>query len=137
LRLVDFADYLITMKKLFLFFAGALGVLSFVGCHEHPLFAQERVEPARIEGKWQMTMDTPHGSVQGPLQVKQDGAKLSGTYSVEHMGELSFTGTVDGKKVSISMEVPGGEQKFGFSGTVDGDKMSGTTEMGGNWKASR
>src|SRR5262249_10295582 len=111
-----------TMTKSLVLFAIAFGVAALVACHEHPLFAQEKTAPAQIAGKWQMTMDTPHGAVQGPFQVKQDGSQVSGTYTVEHMGELAFTGTVEGKSVKLTIQVPGGDQKFGFSGTVEGDK---------------
>jgi hypothetical protein len=95
------------------------------------LFGQE------IAGKWQLSMETPHGMVKGDLQLKQDGSKLSGTYVVEHMGTLALTGSVDGQKVSFSMDVPNSDQTFGFSGTLDGEKMSGTTAQGGTWSAAR
>ena len=109
-------------------------------CHHFDIAmaAQEsQVEATKVAGKWQMTMDTPHGAVQGDMQLEQDGAALSGTYTVEHMGSMKVTGKADGKKVSMKVEVPGANVTFGFTGMVDGDKMSGTTEMGGSWKAAR
>ena len=125
------------MKRRFAILAVILGTVSFVACHDHPMFAQEKVESARIAGKWQMTMDTPHGAVNGDLQVEQDGPKVSGTYTVEHMGSMNVSGKVDGKKVSFSVEVPGANMSFAFNGTVEGDKMSGKTEQGGSWTAER
>ncbi|HEY2017054.1 MAG TPA: hypothetical protein VGH38_26295 [Bryobacteraceae bacterium] len=121
-----------------------LGAASLLACHGHDIsftqqvvYAQDKVEAAKIAGKWQMSMDTPHGAVEGPLEVQQEGAKVTGTYTVEHIGTMPLSGTVDGKKVSLSVVVPGADVRFGFDGTVDGDTMSGKTEMGGGWKAAR
>jgi hypothetical protein len=53
------------------------------------------------------------------------------------MGSLALTGTVDGKKISFTIEVQEG-QKLTFSGTIDGKKMSGTTDLeNGEWTATR
>jgi len=111
----------------------------FVSCHDHtgvhaaPL--QESGQ-AKIAGKWQMSMETPHGVVKGPFSVQQEGAKLTTTFEAEMFGTVPGTGTVDGNKVSFSLSIPNGPQ-FGFSGTVDGSKMSGKTEMDGTWSATR
>lgn len=105
------------------------------------LFAQEsstgHSESAKIAGTWKMSMETPHGMVSGPLQVKQDGSKLTGTYEVEHIGSMSLTGTVDGKKVSFSMAIPGADMTLTLTGTVEGDKMSGGSDHAGPWNATR
>ena len=37
---------------------------------------------------------------------------------------MALAGTVDGKKISFTIEIEGG-QKITFSGTVEGNKMSG------------
>ena len=102
-----------------------------------PAQSTARTESARIAGKWQMALDTPHGPMKGPLEVKQDGTKLTGTYELEHIGSMSVTGKVDGDKVSFSMEVPGPGVTITFTGTIEGDKMSGSTDHAGNWTATR
>jgi hypothetical protein len=108
------------MKKLILFLAAA------------SLFAED----VRIAGNWQMSLDTPHGAMSAVLQVKQDGAKLSGTCESDQTGSIPFTGAVDGKKISFSIDAH--EQKITFNGTVDGDKMTGSTNPGGSsWTATR
>jgi hypothetical protein len=94
-------------------------------------------EPAKIDGTWQMSMETPHGVVEGPFTVHQDGAKLSVTLSTEMFGSLSGTGSVDGNKVSFDLTIPNADHTFGFSGTVDGVNMRGKTEMDGAWSATR
>jgi len=114
--------------------------LCFASCHDHGMQASmmaQDSEPAKIAGKWQMSMESPHGTVKGPFQVQQDGAKLTGTFEAEIFGTLSVTGSVDGKKVSFSLSGPNVPHAFTFSGTLDGSKMSGKTEMGGEWSASR
>jgi hypothetical protein len=127
------------MKKLLSsIFVFALGAAS---CHHQILAAQDKgqskSESAKIAGTWKLSMDSPHGTIQGPLRVKQDGSKLTATYETEHMGSMSLTGTVDGTKVAFSMELPAGQPPFTFTGTVEGDKMSGTTAPGGSWTAAR
>jgi hypothetical protein len=52
--------------------------LCFASCHDHGMHAAalaQDSEPAKIAGKWQMSMESPHGAVKGPFQVQQDGAK--------------------------------------------------------------
>lgn len=90
-----------------------------------------------IAGTWDMTMDSPHGKLTGPLKLEQDGTKLNGTYETEMAGKLSITGNIDGEKVLFSMSAPNG-MTIRFEGAMDGDKLSGTTKpMNGEWSAVR
>jgi hypothetical protein len=115
-----------SMKKL-------LSAVFVVALSAGAMLAQES---ARIAGSWQMSMDSPHGLLKGPLKIEQDGSKLTATYEVESIGTLRFSGTVEGNKVSF--EIPGGEMTLKLKGIVDGDKMSGTTSMNdGAWTATR
>ena len=110
---------------LFLAFAAA-------DCH-HPVFA---AEAANAGGKWQLSASTPHGAVSGSLDLKQDGDKLSGTCSTDHFESATVTGSVDGKKVSLSIEVNG--MSITMAGVLEDDKMSGTIEPDfGTWSATR
>lgn len=91
-----------------------------------------------VAGNWDMTMDSPHGKLTGPLTLQQDGAKITGTYETEHTGKLTVNGKVDGEKLFLTMEVPGGNMTIIFDGTMDGDKLSGTTKpLNGEWSAVR
>jgi len=90
----------------------------------------------KIAGKWQFVLEMPHGNRAGVLTLQQDGAKLSGACEVEKHGTSTVTGSIQGAKVSMKIELHGGS--FSLLGTVDGNKMSGTTEpAGGTWKATR
>ena len=92
----------------------------------------------RVGGDWEMTMDSPHGKLTGPLTLQQDGTKITGTYETEHAGKLTINGKVDGEKILFTMEVPGGQMTISFEGVKDGDKLSGTTRpLNGEWSAVR
>ena len=90
----------------------------------------------KIAGTWKMALDTPHGKMPGSLILKQQGAALTGSVDVEHMGSIALTGEVTGQKISFSIEIPSG-QKFTFNGSIAGDAMSGAMEPGGTWSATR
>jgi hypothetical protein len=72
----------------------------------------------------------------GVLTVQRHGAKLSGTFELENHDPSTVTGSIQGAKVSIKIEVHG--TPFTLVGTVDGDSMSGATEPAlATWKAIR
>ena len=99
-------------------------------------FLQKGSAATDVSGKWDMTMETPHGVAKGPLEVKQDGAKLTANWVSDQIGSLKVTGTIEGKTITLSMDGPNG-QPFGLKGTIEAKKMSGTTELGGAWSATR
>jgi hypothetical protein len=102
------------------------------------LLAEDHAGAAKVAGEWQMSLETPHGTMAGPLKLQQDGAKITGTYETEHAGKVTLTGKVERTKVTFSMDAPGGQMTITFNGAVDGDKMSGTADpMGGAWSATR
>ena len=110
--------------------------------HVHAMMAQDHAEAPKsaatpIAGQWTMSLSTPHGPMKAALQVKQDGAKITGTCDLGPMGSMPLNGTVDGKRISFAIEMEGG-QKIVFSGVINGAKMTGTTDPeGGEWTASR
>jgi len=93
-------------------------------------------DAAGVSGQWQLSVDSPHGPMQGSLKLQQDGAKLTGTVDMGHMGVMSVSGAVDAKSVSLAIELPGGKSTFKLSGTIAEGKMSGSTETGGAWSAT-
>ena len=109
--------------------------------HVHAMMAQEHEAPqsaaTAVAGVWQLSISTPHGPMKAAMDVKQDGAKITGKCDMDHMGTLAIDGTVDGKNVKFTLEIAGG-QKITFLGVVNGNKMSGTTDPeGGDWTATR
>ncbi len=90
---------------------------------------------ASVAGNWQMSWAGRDGSPkQGSMQIKQDGTKLSGTFQAPR-GSTKLSGSLQGNQITI--EIKAGPQHLSFSGTVDGDKMSGTTTSGSAWSATR
>lgn len=101
-------------------------------CVAAPLAA----DAPKVAGKWQFLLEMSHGRRTGALTVQQDGEKLTGTGELEKHGSSTITGSIQGARVSIKMELHGGS--FTLLGTIEGDKMSGTTDpAGGTWKATR
>ena len=103
------------MKNLLLF-----ALVACASCH-HPMRA---AEPAKAAGKWQLALNTPHGTLNGALDLKQDGSKVSGSWETNVMGTIAVAGALDGKKITLAFELHGTAVKL--AGTVDGGKMSGT-----------
>jgi hypothetical protein len=76
------------MKKLM----AALAAVTLALC----LAAQDKeaTKPAtaQLAGEWALSVDTPHGLVQGPLRLKEDGSGVSGTFEAEMFGTLPVKG---------------------------------------------
>ncbi|HEV2351224.1 MAG TPA: hypothetical protein VG028_15405 [Terriglobia bacterium] len=98
-------------------------------------------EPSKVAGTWQMSVETPRGSMDQTLTLEQDGGSLKGTLSGRR-GDAPVEGKVDGNKVSFNVkrETPNGTFTLEYSGTVDGDSMTGTVHserFDGKWTAKR
>jgi len=118
--------------KTLLFAPILLFALASADCH-HPVFA---ATAANVGGKWQLSLATPHGPVSGALDLHQDGDKLSGSCSSDHFDAVPITGSIDGTKVVISLNVHG--MAFELAGVLEGDRLSGTTEPDfGTWTGTR
>ena len=102
------------------------------------VLAQHRLhgKSANVAGKWQLTIESPHGTMPAALQLKQEGSKLSGT--VEQNGETHpVTGSVEGNKVSFKFEAMPGVN-LDLTGTIEKDQMSGKAgQYERPWKAVR
>ena len=101
------------------------------------LFAQQKAEHRPgLRAVEDVHGDSPRnrgGDVAGPAGRLEADRHVQ----VEHFGLMQLSGTVEGNKVSLKIEVQGGQVTIGITGTVDGGKMTGTTELGGNWSANR
>jgi len=95
-----------------------------------------------ISGTWNVTVEIQGNSGSPKFVLKQEGKKLTGTYS-GLLGSAPLTGTIDGDKVEWQFEVKS-EQATGtvkYHGTVTGGKMRGTVayaDLGeGTWEATK
>ena len=59
-----------------------------------------------VTGKWTFTVETSAGSGTPTVTLKQDGEKLTGTYSGA-LGEAKLTGSVKGDAIEFSFEPSG------------------------------
>jgi len=103
-----------------------------------PAVAQD----AKVEGAWTLTLETPNGTLNPTLTLKQAEEKLTGTYA-GRMGEIPIEGTIKGSAIAFSAKInaQGQEIVLTFTGTVDQDSMKGSVDFGGmgsaNWTGVR
>jgi hypothetical protein len=88
-----------------------------------------------LTGKWQLSCTGRNGDMrQIPLQIQQQGATLSGTYTgPRRSGELH--GSVSGNEVSF--ELAGRRRSVSFTGTTDGNTLQVHTAKGISCTATR
>lgn len=91
-------------------------------------------QPA-LSGKWQLTCTSRGGETrQISLQIDQQGATLSGSYSGgRRSGQLS--GSVQGNEVSL--ELAGKRRSATLTGTTDGNTMQVHGAKGASCKGTR
>ncbi len=82
-----------------------------------------------VQGRWNITINTPMGDKSGVLELKTDGTKLTGSLSdAEHHVAIS-DGKVDGNHLSWSAKiVKPMRMSFKFTATVEADRISGAAK---------
>jgi len=84
-----------------------------------------------LTGTWNAKVDLSTGQSGSPTFVlKQDGEKLTGTYSGA-LGDAPIKGTVKGNDITIDFEVSGAQIHYAGKVDKDGKKMEGTVDYGG------
>jgi len=85
---------------------------------------------ARIDGDWNMVMNTPMGAQEMVGHFETDGGSVTGKFTSE-MGDQEFTGTLEGNRVKFNLDV---EQPMKLTLKYDlvfeGDSVSGKAKMG-------
>jgi hypothetical protein len=96
-----------------------------------------------ISGNWEFSVDTAAGSGSPSFVFKQDGEKLTGTYT-GLLGKAELTGTVKGDQIDFTFkfDYSGQSGVAHYSGVVENDKkMKGKVEIGdlgeGTWTAAK
>jgi hypothetical protein len=90
-------------------------------------------ETVDVTGTWVLQIDLGGGQGGSPsVALKQEGEKLSGTYSSQVVGEHQVTGAVKGNAVTFGFEASfdGNAVKVTYSGTVEKDAMKGDVTFG-------
>jgi hypothetical protein len=99
-------------------------------------------EPARVAGKWNVTLQLESITGHPVVVLKQDGEKLTGIYEGRY-GQSELKGTIKEKEIefSVAFTAEGMQTEGVFGGTVDGDSMSGDVAFEGagegTWTATR
>jgi hypothetical protein len=89
------------------------------------------------DGKWTFTMDSQMGQVNGQVELKSEGGKLTGTFTLDGGRALQITnGTVSGNDLAFDLvrdRPSGGTMTYSMTGKVDGDTINGVAraDMGG------
>ena len=115
------------MRRLFLL---ALGVAMAAA----PVVAQDAAKPKPVDitGSWELTVESPQGTMVITANFKQDGETLTGTH-VSEMGESPLKGTVKGADVEYTLTIDMGGQQMSIvhKAKVDGDTMKGSADIEG------
>ena len=95
---------------------------------------------ATVTGTWTMNVEGgPHGNVTMGLVLKQEGTKVTGTFSSGHSADMEVAGQF--KDGQLDVETKGGDSRIIFSAKLKADgTLSGSisSEMGDmKWTASR
>ena len=89
-------------------------------------------KPADVAGTWNITVDIGGNTGTPSVALKQDGEKLTGTYSSQVFGEQKVTGTIKGNAITFEFtaSLEGNTVKVTYSGTVDKATMKGKVALG-------
>jgi hypothetical protein len=92
-----------------------------------PAWGQEG-EPVDVSGAWEITSESPRGTMTRTVVFEQDGTALTGTMESQ-MGSVPIeNGSVEGNTFTFTVTFSRGDRSFElkYSGTVDGDTATGT-----------
>jgi hypothetical protein len=108
-------------------FPGVMLILLMVCC----AFARQTNSPD-VTGTWELTVETPQGTGNPSIVLKQDGEKITGVYK-GRFGEVNLEGTIKGNDItfSITVNAQGTELTITYRGKVEQDSMSGSVDFGG------
>lgn len=89
-----------------------------------------------FEGRWEMTRETPRGTMTQVLTLERDGEAWSGTMTFMQRDIALKDVQVEGDRLTFTLELPmrrpgggGGEAvEQRFTGTLKGDEISGEME---------
>jgi hypothetical protein len=84
-----------------------------------------------IDGKWEITINSPMGAQKARLELTASGNSLTGTQHAQGASQPLANGKVDGNNVSWSANITSPmPMTLEFSGSVDGDSLKGSVKAG-------
>src|SRR3982751_6960607 len=99
-------------------------------------------EPAKVAGKWNVSLQLESITGHPVILLKQDGEKLTGTYEGRY-GPSELKGSIKEKEIefTVSIVAEGMQSQGVFGGKVNGETMSGNVSYegagDGTWSATR
>lgn len=109
--------------RLFFLAVAAVGLTAFTALRLHDL-----------TGRWQLAVVTDNGTGYPVLELKQEGDKVSGSYTSNAMGVRSITGTVYGDTLSFVLSPSGAGEGMVLTYTariVTPDSLDGYVDFSG------
>ncbi len=99
---------------------------------------------ADVTGKWIMTLEMPMGTANPTLVLKQEGEKITGSYTGRY-GTFALEGTIKERTIvfTFTMTAEGESVPMTFTGEVatDGQTIKGSATLGpmgdATWSAKR
>jgi len=89
-------------------------------------------EAGPLDGAWTLTFSTSYGTVNLPVELRQEGTTLRGTSGTALGYETDFeAGEVDGSSFSfdVFVEVEGEWYPIGFSGRLENGELTGRADI--------
>lgn len=83
-------------------------------------------DAVNVTGSWTMTVQTDAGSGTPAFNLKQEGEKITGTYTGQ-LGEAPVTGTIKGNVIHIEFEIQ--ENLIKYDGTASSTEMEGKVNL--------
>jgi hypothetical protein len=84
-----------------------------------------------VDGKWEITINSPMGAQKAKLEFTSDGNSLTGTQHAQGASQAVANGKVDGDKVSWSANITSPmPMTLEFTGNVEGDAIKGSVKAG-------
>jgi hypothetical protein len=94
------------------------------------LFLSAAMLAVDVTGTWNAKVDLGGQGGTPTFVLKQDGDKLTGTYSGA-LGDAPVHGTIKGSDVTFDFDVQGAAVHYSGKLSADGNKMEGTCDYGG------
>src|SRR5262245_62080870 len=118
----------------------AIGLLTNLSAQQD----KPKANTANVAGKWTISVTTDQSPMSAAMSLAQDGAKVKGTFTNEHTGEVPLEGQFSNGTLTFAIVAHGGTDaaaRFDFTGKMKDDgTLEGTLKgpMGEmNWTATR
>ena len=96
------------------------------------LLAVVSASAADVSGTWTLSFNSPQGTAEGTLTLKQDGDQVTGTYNgPRNAAPVSGTVSGDDIKLTATLDVGGQSLKLAFTVKVAADKIDGLIDFAG------